>query len=60
LRFSTFWEQLEAQLGEIYAKSYAQDQVISDLGCTPVRAFELGFEPIAVWRAIASQEGWPD
>lgn len=60
MRFSAFWELLEQQLGEVYAKSYAQDQVISELGCTIDQAFLTEIAPIKVWRAVCAQEGWPE
>ncbi|MFZ9283643.1 MAG: DUF3046 domain-containing protein [Candidatus Nanopelagicales bacterium] len=60
MRYSTFWELLADRLGEVYAKSYAQDQVISELGLTVNQAFQTDIEPILVWRAICAQEGWPE
>ncbi|MBM3691414.1 MAG: DUF3046 domain-containing protein [Actinobacteria bacterium] len=60
MRFSTFWELLTAQLGEVYAKSFAEDQVISEIGVTINQAFALGIPAIEVWRAVCTQQGWPD
>jgi hypothetical protein len=60
LRISTFWQLLTEQLGEQYAQSYAQDQVISKLGGTINQSLAAGIPTIEIWRAVCAQQGWLD
>ena len=53
MRHSEFWERMEHALGATYARSWAGDQVIADLGHrTVLQAREAGEAPKAVWRVV--------
>ncbi len=50
---------MEARFGPLYARSYAADQVLAELGGRTVdQALEAGEDARAVWRAVcAATEG---
>jgi hypothetical protein len=51
---------MEHHLGAAYARSYAQDQVLSELGSRTVNdALDLGEDPKTVWRAVVVALGLP-
>ncbi|MEH3033874.1 MAG: DUF3046 domain-containing protein [Aeromicrobium erythreum] len=53
MRHSEFWERMTLHLGDGYARSWADSQVIAALGGrTPVEALDLGVAPQTVWRAV--------
>ena len=53
VRLSDVWERMRAELGEIYAESYARDIVISELGGRTVeQALAAGEDTKTVWRAV--------
>lgn len=55
VRLSDFWERMRAELGEIYAESYARDIVISELGGRTVeQALAAGEDTKTVWRAVCA------
>ena len=48
-----FWRRMERQFGAAYARSYAQDQVLRELGGRTVQeALDQGEEAKDVWRAV--------
>jgi hypothetical protein len=55
MRLSEFWLRLEDELGPVYARSWAHDQVLGGLDSRTVdEALEAGVETKEVWRAVAT------
>jgi Protein of unknown function (DUF3046) len=53
MRHTEFWARMEQALGRAYARSWAEQQVMSSLGGrTVVEALEAGEPPRQVWRAV--------
>ena len=53
VRYTDFWERMEHHLGAAYARSYAHDQVLSQLGGRTVdQALADGDDAKSVWRAV--------
>src|SRR5262245_19685690 len=53
VRYTDFWERMEQHLGVTYARSYAHDQVLSQLrGRTVEQALADGDDAKDVWRAV--------
>jgi hypothetical protein len=53
VRLTVFWQKMQAQFGEVYAQSVAQDFVLASLGGRTVnRAIADGEEPKVIWRAV--------
>lgn len=53
MRHTEFWERMERHLGPSYARSWARDQVLADLGERTVsQALAEGWDAKTVWRAV--------
>ena len=53
MRLTDFWDRMETQLGSLYARSYARDMVLAELGSrTVAQALADGDDVKAVWRAV--------
>ena len=53
MRLTDFWERMESVLGPAYARSWAHDHVISQLGGRTVdEAIAAGIDTVDVWRAV--------
>ena len=53
MRHTEFWERMEAALGPAYARPWADQYVMSELGGRTAReALDAGFTPKEVWRAV--------
>jgi len=53
MRHTEFWARMEEALGPAYARSWASQQVLAELGGrTVVEALDAGEPPKAVWRAV--------
>lgn len=53
MRHTEFWVRMNHHLGEAYALSYAQDQVLPTLGGRTVQeALDSGDDVKLVWRAV--------
>lgn len=53
MKHTEFWDRMDSALGEGYARFWAEQQVIADLGSrTVVQALDAGEPPKAVWRAV--------
>lgn len=53
MRLTEFWARMREQFGEVYADSFARDQVIEPLGSrTVVQALADGESAKTVWRAV--------
>ena len=60
VRHTEFWARMEASLGPAYARVWAQQQVLGELGGRTVeQALEAGESPKTVWRAVWSTLGLP-
>lgn len=50
---------MESQLGAHYARSWATDYVLPELGgVSVVEAMELGYETKTIWEAVVKNQGW--
>lgn len=53
MRHTEFWTRMESALGPAYARSWAGQQVLSELGGHTVdEALAAGEQPKVVWRAV--------
>ena len=53
MRHTEFWARMETALGPSYARSWAEQQVLGELGGrTVVEALAAGEPPKVVWRAV--------
>jgi hypothetical protein len=53
MRHTEFWSRMEHALGPAYARSWADQQVLAELGGRTVnQALAAGEDPKAVWRAV--------
>lgn len=60
VRHTEFWERMDSALGPSYARTWAREHVISDLGERTVeQALAAGEQPKVVWRAVWSILGLP-
>lgn len=60
MKLTDFWDRMDAHFGVGYAKSWAKDTVLSELGGRTVeQALAAGVETIEVWRAVWRHEGLP-
>jgi hypothetical protein len=61
VRLTVFWQKMNAQFGEGYAESVAQDYVLVDLGGRTVnRALAEGEDVKTVWRAVCESFNVPE
>jgi Protein of unknown function (DUF3046) len=61
MRLTAFWDRMNAQFGEAYAHSVAQDYVLSGLGGRTInRALADGEDVKKVWRAVCDSFNVPD
>lgn len=55
VRLSDFWERMDAVFGQAYARSWAHDHVMADLGHRTVdEAIATGIETVTIWRAVCA------
>ncbi|HEU4512771.1 MAG TPA: DUF3046 domain-containing protein [Nocardioidaceae bacterium] len=60
MRHTEFWDRMEHALGASYARTWAREHVIADLGGrTVVQALEAGESPKVVWGAVWRALGLP-
>jgi hypothetical protein len=53
MRHTEFWARMETALGPAYARSWAEQQVLAELGGrTVLDALAAGESPKSVWRAV--------
>ena len=53
MRLTEFWERMERRFGASYARSYAADMVLAELGSRTVnQALAQGEDAKTVWRAV--------
>lgn len=53
MRHTEFWARMEHALGASYARTWAREHVIADLGGrTVAEALDAGESPKAVWSAV--------
>ncbi|KRB72996.1 hypothetical protein ASE01_19650 [Nocardioides sp. Root190] len=53
MRHTEFWTRMDHHLGESYARVWADQVVIGELGHrTVIEALADGFDPKQVWRAV--------
>ena len=61
MRLTAFWEQMNAQFGEVYAQSVAKDYVLAGLGGRTIdRALTDGEDVKTVWRAVCESFNVPE
>ena len=60
MRHTEFWARMESALGPTYARSWAQQHVLRELGGrTAEEALAAGEPPKTVWRAVWAELGLP-
>ncbi len=59
MRLTDFWDRLEQVHGPAYARSWAHDVVLADLGCTVDEAIAAGADTKDIWRAVCAQVDVP-
>ena len=60
MRHTEFWSRMDAALGSSYARSWARQQVMQELGgLTPQEALDRGVPPKQVWAAVWRTLGLP-
>lgn len=60
MRQTEFWERMARRLGPVYARSYASDMVLAELGSrTVLQALDDGEDPKLVWRAVCDATDAP-
>ncbi len=53
VRLTEFWRRMNHHLGDTYARTWAHDHVLADLGGrTVVQALDAGWDAKDVWRAV--------
>ncbi|MGV8850565.1 MAG: DUF3046 domain-containing protein [Propionibacteriaceae bacterium] len=53
MREAELWRRLETALGKVYAKAWADQVVLADLGSrTVTEALSAGLDHKAIWRAV--------
>ena len=53
MRLTDFWDRMDTRFGALYARSYAADMVLAELGSRTVsQALADGEDVKAVWRAV--------
>lgn len=60
MRHTEFWVRMERALGPAYARSWAEQHVLGELGeRTVVDSLDAGEPPKTVWRAVWAELGLP-
>lgn len=60
MRLTDFWNRMDRRFGATYARSYAADMVLAELGSrTVVQALADGDDAKAVWRAVCDAGAAP-
>ena len=60
MRHTEFWARMEAALGPSYARPWAQQHVLRELGGrTAMEALAAGEPPKSVWRAVWAELDLP-
>ena len=54
MSLADFWERMDAVLGPVYARSWANDFVLAGIGLTVVQAIAAGVETREIWRAVCA------
>jgi hypothetical protein len=52
VRLTDFWERMDAVFGPSYARSWAHDVVLPEIGMTVTQAIAAGMPTKDVWRAV--------
>lgn len=52
MRLTDFWERMDLTFGPAYARSWAADVFLPEIGYTVVGALDAGIDTKAVWRAV--------
>jgi hypothetical protein len=60
MRHTEFWVRMDDALGLAYARSWAEQHVLRELGGrTVVESLDAGEAPKTVWRAVWAELGLP-
>jgi hypothetical protein len=60
VRLTEFWNRMERRFGVAYARSYAADMVLAELGSRTVdQALAQGEDAKTVWRAVCDAVSAP-
>jgi hypothetical protein len=61
VRLTEFWNRMDRRFGATYARSYAVDMVLSELGSRTVsQALTEGDDVKSVWRAVCDANHVPE
>ena len=61
MRHTEFWARMDTALGKAYARTFAEQFVVADLGSRTVdEALAAGVPPKEVWRAVHAALELPD
>lgn len=60
MRLTEFWTRMEAHFGPGYARSWARDFALAELGGrTCEQAIAAGIDTVDIWRAVWAHERMP-
>ncbi|KAA1426539.1 DUF3046 domain-containing protein [Nocardioides antri] len=60
MRHTEFWARLDQHLGRAYSRTWAEQQVLGELGHrTAIEALDAGVPPKQVWAAVWQSLGLP-
>jgi hypothetical protein len=60
VRLTEFWQRMDDHLGSAYARTWARDHVLAELGGrTVLQALEAGLDVKQIWRAVWRELGLP-
>ena len=59
MRLTDFWERMSEVFGAAYARSWAHDVVLPELGMTAQQALDSGRDTKDVWRAVCAHADVP-
>ena len=60
MRLTELWRRLEEVLGPTYARSWAHDHVLAELGGRTVdESIDAGIETVLIWRAVHAELALP-
>jgi hypothetical protein len=54
VRLTDFWDRMDEVFGPAYARSWAHDVVLPDLGQTVAQAIDGGVDTKEIWRAVCT------
>lgn len=59
MRLTDFWDRMDQVFGPAYARSWAHDIVLTELGLTAAQAIAVGVDTKDIWRAVCASTEVP-